>query len=232
MSVLCNGCGEELPVRAGRRGRRAEYHGPTCRQRARRARLAVAPESHALLARLDQAEHALAAARRAVLNGQDPNASIAQLNTAATALLLARRLPGGDPARTDVTKYVTLPTETPSSSTDQATLAPAHETPDGETQAGKARPVTPMDVIDPDSVQVSRSSDFEVSGNYHALTTVEGELVLVGILRRSGRAAWQALTPPLLLVPGGPWRTRQDALLHLLLNQDRVRRARPDQPFE
>jgi hypothetical protein len=52
MTVLCVGCGRSLPERAVR-GRPARYHGPVCRQharRARRARLGVDPGLAALLA--------------------------------------------------------------------------------------------------------------------------------------------------------------------------------------
>jgi hypothetical protein len=223
MSVLCNGCGKELPSRSGGPGRRAAYHGATCRQRARRARLATTPDRTAVLAGLDRVEQVLVEARRAVITGQDPNATLQQLTAAVTALL-----PNGEPlevscTHADVTKSVTLLTETSGSTARPATAPAEHAPVTDQVHDGQPRAVTAVDVIDPDTVQLTRGSDFEFSGSYQVLATVRDEVVFVGTLRRSGRAAWQALTSSFIAVSGGPWRTRQDALVHLLLNHDHVR---------
>jgi hypothetical protein len=207
MQVLCDGCGKALPTRSTTAGRPATYHGATCRQRARRARLAVEPDRAALLAGLDDVGHALAAARRAVTAHHDAHAAVEQLRTAVTALTPASAAPEPPPRPSAVTKPVT------ESAGHDVTVHP--EPP---------RAVTPADTVDPDTVRVLRSPDFEFSGSYRALATVRGETVLLGILRRQGRTGWVALTPLLITVSGGPWRTRQDALVQLLLNHDHTRR--------
>jgi hypothetical protein len=200
-----------------------EYHGATCRQRARRARLAVAPDRVAVLAGLDQVGHALVAARLAVTLGQNPHALLEQLKVAVTALLSS----GGEPTNTHpdqgaVTESVTLAIESPDAvagpvaSSAEPTMSP---------QTELFRAVTTADKIDPESVRVVRGPDFEFSGSYQVLASMGNDVVLIGILRRSGRSAWQALTPLFIAVSGGPWRTRQDALVQLLLNHDLARRA-------
>jgi hypothetical protein len=75
---VCAGCGEMLP-RPRERGRPATYHGPACRQRARRARLSADPARTDLLALLDRAGRAVAGARRAVTSGEDARAALAEL---------------------------------------------------------------------------------------------------------------------------------------------------------
>src|SRR4051794_24423120 len=75
---VCAGCGETLPRPRGR-GRPAAYHGPTCRQRARRARLAADPARTNLLALLDRAGRVVADVRRAVTSGEDAHAALAEL---------------------------------------------------------------------------------------------------------------------------------------------------------
>lgn len=75
---VCAGCGKRLPRPSGR-GRPATYHGPACRQRARRARLTADPAAAELLALLDQAGRAIADARRAVTSGDDPQSALAEL---------------------------------------------------------------------------------------------------------------------------------------------------------
>jgi hypothetical protein len=207
MPVMCEGCGKPLPARPGMPGRPAAYHGATCRQRARRARLAVEPDRAALLAGLEDVGHALAAARRAVLANHDAHAAMEQLRTAVTALTPAGSTPEPQPRRSAVAKPVTESAE--------------H---DVTSHPDQLRAVTPADTVDPGTVRVLRSLDYEFSGSYCALATVRGKAVLLGILRRSGRSGWVALTPLLITVSGGPWRTRQDALVQLLLNHDRTRR--------
>jgi hypothetical protein len=69
--VICSGCGLELLVGAAR-GRPARFHGATCRQRARRARLANANAE--LLAAVTAVEAAVSQVRRMVLAGEQPPA--------------------------------------------------------------------------------------------------------------------------------------------------------------
>src|SRR5947199_8491666 len=80
--LVCAGCGKVLPRPDGR-GRPATYHGPACRQRARRARLVSEPGRADLLALLDRAGRAIASARRAALSGEDPGAALAELTAVA-----------------------------------------------------------------------------------------------------------------------------------------------------
>jgi hypothetical protein len=224
--VLCSGCGKELPSRADGPGRRATYHGATCRQRARRARLATAPDRVTMLDRLDQVEQVLITARRVVTAGHDPRAVLEQLHTIVTGLVSHNEVPEASAVQGDVTKSVTLPTETPSVIVELP--APPAERVSGvaeEPDAHRLRAATATDVIDPDVVRLVRDPDFEISGSYRVLATVKDDVVLVGIVRRCGRAAWQTLTPSHIAVSGGPWRTRQDALVHLLLHHDQTQRA-------
>jgi hypothetical protein len=79
---ICAGCGKPLPRPSGR-GRPATYHGPACRQRAHRARLTAEPGRAELLALLDRAGLAVAAARRAAMCGDDPHAALMELATVA-----------------------------------------------------------------------------------------------------------------------------------------------------
>ncbi|MFC5099943.1 hypothetical protein [Kibdelosporangium philippinense] len=205
MPVLCEGCGGALPARAGTAGRPATYHGATCRQRARRARLAAEPDRAALLARLDDVGQALSAARHAVTANQDARAALEQLRALVIAVTPERSALAPGSHTSTVTKHVTESTDC------DVIIDPS------------PRAVTPADKVDPNTVKVLRSPDFEVSGSYHALATVQGETVLLGILRRSDRTGWVALTPLLIAVSGGPWRTRQDALVQLILNHDLAR---------
>jgi hypothetical protein len=78
------------------------------------------------------------------------------------------------------------------------------------------RPVTREDVIDVDTVRAERSEDFEVSRTYRVLAS---DSILLGYVARGRRRSWEARTAATTLtVRGGPWRTRQDALVGLLLN--------------
>jgi hypothetical protein len=43
--------------------------------------------------------------------------------------------------------------------------------------------------------------------------------ILVGFVHRNGLDnKWQAQTPAMIAISGGPWRTRQGALIHLVLH--------------
>lgn len=197
---VCAGCGEMLPRSSGR-GRPAAYHGPACRQRARRARLAADPACTSLLALLDRAGRAVAGARRAVTSGEDARAvltAVAELAQVAQATEVAAT------SRVEVedsSAQVVEPTVTESVT---------------ESPAPGARPVTREDVIDVDTVRTERGKDFEISGTYRVLA---GDSILLGYLGRDRRRRWEARTAVTFLnVPGGPWRTRQEALVGLLLN--------------
>lgn len=76
--------------------------------------------------------------------------------------------------------------------------------------------MTREDMSDVDTVRIERGADFESSGTYWVLA---GDSVLLGYLARDRRRRWEARTASTsLTVPGGPWRTRHDALVGLLLN--------------
>jgi len=108
----------------GARGRPARYHGPACRQRARRARLGVDPERARLLTVAQRAEHAALALRRAVTTDQGHQAAVAQLLAAAEALtttlgggahgaaaaVCGAATPQGRPVTESVTDSVSCPT--------------------------------------------------------------------------------------------------------------------------
>jgi Mg-chelatase subunit ChlI len=89
-----------------REGRPARYHGPACRQRARRARLGVDPGRAALLAVAQRAEHAAVALRRAVTTGQDHDAAAAKLLAAVTALATLRECPNRNPPSPEPTAAI------------------------------------------------------------------------------------------------------------------------------
>ncbi|KDN16424.1 hypothetical protein DV20_41160 [Amycolatopsis rifamycinica] len=86
--------------------------------------------------------------------------------------------------------------------------------------------MTGEDLIDFDTVRVERINEFENLGTYRVLA---GDSILLGYLGRDRRRRWKAClrsrsagaartAATSLAVPGGPWRTRQDALVGLLLN--------------
>lgn len=196
---VCAGCGKKLPRREGR-GRPATYHGPACRQRARRARLAADPARADLLALLDHAGRAVADARRAATTGEDARAALAELT--AVIELAEAALPDAAAA---------IPSTKVEGLHEHAAKPTVMESAPPET-----RPVTREDVIDVDTVRVERGRDFEISGSYRVLA---GDSILLGYVARDRRRRWGARTAATMLnVPGGPWRTRQDALAGLLLN--------------
>jgi hypothetical protein len=201
---VCAGCGKTLPP-AGGRGRPATYHGPACRQRARRARLTADPAATHLLALLDQAGRAIADARRAVTSGDDPHSALAEL-AAVTDLVNVRHA-------AEVATTPSVEVERPS-----LTAAEPATVTDSVTSSAipMARLVTREDVIDVDTARVERGEDFEISGTYRVLA---GDSLLLGYIGRDRLRRWEARTAATFLtVPGGPWRTRQDALIGLLLN--------------
>jgi hypothetical protein len=153
---------------------------------------------------LDRAGRAVASARRAVTSGEDARAALAKLAAVAE---LAQAAPATDVAttsRVDMERSAADALEPVV--TEFVTEYPAPET----------RLVTREDVIDVDTVRVERGKDFEISGTYRVLA---GDSILLGYLGRDRRRRWEARTAATaLVVPGGPWRTRQDAFVGLLLN--------------
>lgn len=201
---VCAGCGKTLPPPTGR-GRPATYHGPACRQRARRARLAANPDRSDLLTLLDRASQAVAAARRAAISGHNPAPALAEPATVAEIVAVGH-VADNAPGRRPTAEH---------SATDPVELTPVTHSVT-EPIESQVRPATSQDLIDVDTVHVERSEDFEISGTYRALA---GDSLLLGYLERDGRRRWQARTATTAVtVPGGPWRTRQDALVGLLLN--------------
>lgn len=201
---VCAGCGRPLPQPSGR-GRPATYHDSTCRQRARRARLAAGPGRADLLSLLDRAGRAVAAARRAAISGANPSAALAELAVAAE-LANAGRTTDVSPAPRTIADRPPTQVDEQKPVTDSVT----------EPAASGVRPVTREDVIDVETVRIERGAEFETSGNYR---TLAGDSILLGYLARDRRGRWVARTATTsLTVPGGPWRTRHDALVGLLLN--------------
>ncbi|HEX5116059.1 MAG TPA: hypothetical protein VFW65_12750 [Pseudonocardiaceae bacterium] len=100
--VLCSGCGQPLTTRS-QRGRPARYHGATCRQRARRARLAT--DQHATLGTLTALETAVRELRHALLTNQDTSPARSRIATA-TAELTRQFTDGPVPTSPDQS-YVT-----------------------------------------------------------------------------------------------------------------------------
>ncbi|GAB3681606.1 hypothetical protein GCM10027597_27470 [Saccharopolyspora tripterygii] len=82
--ATCQGCGEPLPPPSPI-GRPARYHGPACRQRARRARLRAQTIDHDWAA-LDEVDTAVADVRRRMATGSDPRPAVARLLTAALGI--------------------------------------------------------------------------------------------------------------------------------------------------
>jgi hypothetical protein len=150
---------------------------------------------------LDRAEQAVAAARRAAISDDDPRAALAEL-AAVAELAHANRATDVAPAPNAAAEHAPEPPPVTESVTNSVTP--------------KTRPVTRKDVIDVDTVRVERGENFESQGIYCVLS---GDSILLGYLERDRRRRWRARTATTTLaVPGGPWRTRQDALVGLLLN--------------
>jgi hypothetical protein len=147
----------------------------------------------------------VAAARHATMSGDDPRAALAELATIAE-LANASHVTSGAPAPSTTVERPSARATKPTTVTESVT----------DSVAPKTRPVTPQDVIDVDTVQIERGEDFEIQGTYRVLA---GDSILLGYLGRDRRRRWEARTAATALtVPGGPWRTRQDALIGLLLN--------------
>jgi hypothetical protein len=153
---------------------------------------------------LDRAGRAVAGARRAVTSGEDARAALAELAAVAELAQVAQATDVAATSRVEVearSAHATEPTVTESVT---------------ESFVPETRPVTREDLIDVDTVRVERGKDFEISGAYRVQAA---DSILLGYLGRDRRRRWEARTAATsLAVPGGPWRTRQDALVGLLLN--------------
>lgn len=84
------------------------------------------------------------------------------------------------------------------------------------------RPIGAGEKVNPDSVRLERSADFDQTGTYRVLAGPKSAPVLVGLLTpepglRAGKT-WRALTPTFLAAGRG--KTRQAALLQLLVHQE------------
>lgn len=202
--MICAGCGDDLPAGAGR-GRPARFHGPTCRQRARRARLAS--RNADALAAVAAVESAASELRRVLLahgDAREAGQRLAQCVTAVQRLL---------PVAVPVTEPVT--TRTPADHAEFAHLSavsPPGQAPDAVTKAvtekssrrpgrGRRRPV-PLDL---ETVRVERNTE-PTGATWRVLAGDTDEPVLIGYVEAArtatgGRASgrWTAITP--LLMP-------------------------------
>jgi hypothetical protein len=178
--------------------------------------------------------------------GQDQESAAAELLAAASAFAALREGTSQEPhsheepsaaESSPVTKPVTEPATEPR-------VAEAGEPPAGHDQrAGESvtKKVTKPSArrhterasrpkpkpIDPDTVRLERSADYDVTGTWRVLAGPADDPMLVGFVRNSGRGKhWEARTPSLITVSGGPWRTRQDALVHLVFNHQQAAAAR------
>jgi hypothetical protein len=186
----------------------------------------------ALLDTLTRAEHVLAALRRDLLAGRAvaPELAAAEL----TALAARLHTPG---ATTPVTKPVT---EQPVQVAEPAAGASAR----GSRRRAAVRrdhaaahpvtePVTvleskePTVAIDPDRVRLTRAADYAQTGVWQVQQHTDDQdrpPVQLGTLipTRTGSTGdgkrWTARDQAWLPVSGGPWKTRQDALLYLLVH--------------
>lgn len=216
---VCPGCG--LPIGPGAGvGRRARYHGATCRQRARRARLATAPDRTALLDTIGRAENALAVLRRDLLAGASVDVEVAAGELAALAARLRTRVvppvpvdvpPAGDPGTGHASTTVTEPV-TPAVS-DPAPVVESVPEPPART-VGVAGGVD-IAAVDLDTVRVERAVDYEISGAWAVLAGPADDPIRLGTLRRAGRR-WEARTTTGAPAGGGPWPSRRDALVGLV----------------
>ena len=114
------------------------------------------------------------------------------------------------------TATVTLTAEkTPATVTEQAT-APGRG----------PRLVMAGEDIDPDTVRVEKTADYDQTGRWQVLAGSADDPVRVGFVAKSSlHRAWQASTAWLTNIPGQS-RTRQDAVIQLLLHVQSRRKSR------
>lgn len=220
----CLGCGEPLSPRSTR-GRRARYHGAACRQRARRARLHV--ERGRTWEALERADTAMVAARRAMAASGDPQEAIRSLVSAVAELaelhdiapscsepaawvdISERRVT--EPVTKQFTVSVTDDPARPSAEREDPATAAMRDAPKGQLP----QPIGPREKLDVDTVRLERAQQprtWTVLAGHG-----DGER-LVGFVRPHGikQKQWEAFSPGWVRVLGGPWRTRQDAMIRLI----------------
>jgi hypothetical protein len=239
--VICSGCGLDLPVGAVR-GRPARFHGATCRQRARRARLAT--NNTELLAAVTAVDTVVSEVRRTVLAGEQSPAD-AGSRLQQTAAELAERLRGAGAAPAlvslsllaapDVTESVTEPAARPDDepvfeTADQPPwqAAPARRPRRGGGTA-RSRPAKPV-ALDTDTVRLERRG--EDRPGWRVLGGSVDEPVVLGFVEpiyslATGRRSrgWRAVNRHLIALPGKPCRNRTDALVRLVDYHQRRPRA-------
>lgn len=249
-AVVCAGCGQPLTPRPGR-GRRTQYHDATCRQRARRARLAAAhAPAWEALARL---EAAAAATRRAMTTGAEAQAAIGDLQAAAAELAACYGSPPSTPGTiTHVTEKVTG-TSGSNGETRQHHTAPAvtenvtplrQRTTRRATRGDAAGPTLPgpataterpsLELDDPLDTSTVRMERGQGPGTWVVICGQEGNERVVGYLMHDLRRprAWAARGAGYEPILGGPWNTRETALVQLIAAHQRKskntrRRRRP-----
>jgi hypothetical protein len=261
VGVVCAGCGQPiadaaLSGRGAGRGRPQRYHGPACRQRARRARRTS--EHAELLAVLDRLDTTVSSLRRAVLSGADVSALIDELaGITAEVVVTADPRTGSDPTPpivlpaaehpgvySTVTNLVTIsrPAVRPTDGADHDVSQPTMPRPHAgaELRGGRvpstARGTRGYELgyassthvaLDLDTVRLTRAPQGSAA-DWYVLAGPEVQPVLVGQLEAkrslsgSRTRRWTATRPHGTTVPGGPWKTRQDALVHLV--DDHLRR--------
>jgi hypothetical protein len=221
----CLGCGKSLPPGSGR-GRRARYHGPACRQRARRARLQV--EQGRAWEALERADSAVVTARRAMTNGADATPAVQALVSAADDLAELHGITGTGSAA--VSSSDDCAPSVTQSITKQAHVGRRRKQVEAEPEDVTAVAVTsdrvelppaikPRETVDTDTVRMERIPSPDGDNRSKMVLAGHGDGVrLVGFLEPQGiqQKKWDAFTPGWTRLDGGPFRTRQDALLRLL----------------
>lgn len=224
-ALACLGCGEPLPPGSGR-GRRARYHGPACRQRARRARLQV--EQGREWEALERADAAMVTARRAMTNGADATPALQALISAAmdlaelhgiTASGSAAVAPSGPHASVVTKSFTEQARANRRRKPVEAAHANAPTDADAPERVELPPAIKPREVVDTETVRMERIPSRRDDNRSKMVLTGHGDGVrLVGFLEPQGiqQKKWDAFTPGWTRLDGGPFRTRQDALIRLL----------------
>lgn len=233
----CVGCGERLSP-GSCRGRRARYHGPACRQRARRARLRT-EQGHAWAA-LERVDAAMVTARRAMANGADAKPAIQQLLSAATNLAELHGIAtsaSASAAPADVRDPIVTEPVTEHAHTHHQRTTVKAEQDDAAKHVDAAvllpPPIKPREVVNTDTVRLERLRDRADTRSRMVLAGPEADPRLVGFLQPHGiqQKKWDVFTPGWTRI-AGPFRTRQEALVRLLyqhvpFNAPGARKRRP-----
>ena len=233
--MICAGCGLELPPKTGR-GRPARFHNGACRQRAHRAK---ASQPIAVLAALDAVETAAREIRWAVLTSSPTRQAAHQLADAMRELTehLREQTPIRRASDTAITHSATTPVDAPPStltnSSEHVNQLPAPpprqavtknvtKIKGGSATSRSRRRTSASAALDLDTVRLEPSAD---PGTWRVLAGETGDSILVGTLTPAlsfgRRRKWEARDQGWITVPGGPWPTRQAALIHLLDSHQR-----------